>query len=157
MSFSSNIDNHLERRSESVSVYSGDFMRDSVDIDIDEESDFAAGSDFGSGRDDDEDEDIEHGVEKQVCEDSNLSIETNEVMNYEFDFPDYNLDVASSCHGPSPRHGDVDLDFELVSDTLLDLVCQHQLDEEAKEMSETQTFRENSLGGNDESLGTPRK
>ncbi|KAG6952963.1 hypothetical protein JG687_00012681, partial [Phytophthora cactorum] len=98
--------------------------------------------DFGSGSDDDEDENIEHGVKKQVCEDFNLSIETNEVMNYEFDFPDFNLDVNSSCHG------DVDLDFELVDDTLLDLVCQHQLDEEAKETSKTQTFSANSLRGN---------
>ncbi|RAW22934.1 hypothetical protein PC110_g20630 [Phytophthora cactorum] len=71
MRFSSNIDSHLERRSESVSVCSDDFMHGSVDIDIDEENGFAAGSDFSSGSDDDEDEDIEHGVEKQVCEDFN--------------------------------------------------------------------------------------
>ncbi|KAG2763436.1 hypothetical protein PC116_g4249 [Phytophthora cactorum] len=69
------------------------------------------------------------------------SIEENEVMNYEFDFPDYNLDVDSSYHG------DMNLDFELVDDTLLDLVCQHQLDEEAKETSEAQTFSANSLRG----------
>ncbi|KAG2826013.1 hypothetical protein PC111_g6501 [Phytophthora cactorum] len=86
----------------------------SVDIDIDEENGFAAGSDFSSGSDDDEDEDIEH---------------------------DYNLDVDSSYHG------DMNLDFELVDDTLLDLVCQHQLDEEAKETSEAQTFSANSLRG----------
>ncbi|KAF1783913.1 hypothetical protein GQ600_15568 [Phytophthora cactorum] len=64
-----------------------------------------------------------------MCEELNVTSEEKETMEYEFDFPDYNLDVRSVSQLS-------DGDFEWLDDSVLDLVCEHHLELEEKDSSD---------------------
>ncbi|KAG6944919.1 hypothetical protein JG687_00017583 [Phytophthora cactorum] len=75
-----------------------------------------------------------------MCEEFNVTSEEKETMEYEFDFPDYNLDVRSISQ-PS------DDDFEWLDDSLLDLICKHHLELEEKDSSDDFGNSETTSGG----------
>ncbi|KAG6941732.1 hypothetical protein JG688_00018515 [Phytophthora aleatoria] len=76
----------------------------------------------------------------EMCEELNVTSEEKEIMEYEFDFPDCNLDVGSISQLS-------DDDFEWLDDSLLDLVCEHHLELEEKDSSDDFSNSETTSGG----------
>lgn len=79
-------------------------------------------------------------------EDFNLSRDEQETLLYDFDFPDYNLDIDS--HTLSGED-----ELEWIGDTLLYLVCERQLDQEEIPRHQTQiAWRSISLQNDTEDI-----